>query len=73
MSSKIDNVVEIAEGKTKSYVIAYANNSKFNSSNDYVTLLNTDKIKTKNNEEFTINDLRVGDIIYVEETNVPDR
>ena len=73
VSSKIDNVVEIAEGKTKSYVIAYADNSKFNSSNDYVTLLNTDKIKTKNNEEFTINDLRVGDIIYVEETNVPDR
>jgi hypothetical protein len=69
----LDNVIEIAEGKTKTYVIEVANNTSFNSQEDTIRLLFTSNIITISGETILGESLKVGDIIIVKDLDVPDR
>ena len=75
----IEDVAEIAEGKTRNYVISdsaltgYVNDS-FNSTNDTITIaISGNKIKDIENNDVNLSAFKVGDIISITETNVPDR
>lgn len=61
---------DIAEGKNSGYVISTASNANFNSSTDTITATS---IETTLGDEILTSDLRVGDIVYVVETDLPDR
>lgn len=71
----ISNVTNVAEGKTKSYVCDYANpNTVLNSTADTITVPIEDNFfQSVEGEDFGIGDLKIGDVIYVVDTNVPDR
>ena len=77
--SAIANVAEVAEGKTKNYVISdsaltgYVNDS-FNSTNDTITIvISGSKIKDIEGNDVNLSAFKVGDIVSITETNVPDR
>lgn len=69
----ISNVSAIANGKTASYVLSYATdgNSAFNSTADTLTL--SDDFTDIEGHFIELHYLHIGDVIYVTETNVPDR
>lgn len=73
----ISDVTAIANGKTKTFVISDAvisgkENDKFNSPGPHVDVLFGDTIETLTGENFGYNDLKLGDIVLVKETDVPD-
>ncbi len=77
----INNVLEVAEGKTKNYVIDDSEtgtnvvNTSFASVNDIIILsIGSNKIQPlAEEEELLLSDLKVGDIISILQTDVPDR
>ena len=71
---KITDVVEIAEGKTNSYVVNYTNNAIFNSQEEYVIVDKSSfPITDIALKSINFEDLKYGDIIYITNTDVPDR
>ena len=68
----IQNVTEVAEGKTATYTLSYATtgNTDFNSQNASITV--SSFVDTAGNT-ITDADVKVGDIVLVVETDVPDR
>lgn len=75
IDTRINDVVEIAEGKTNSYVVEKTQgNSKLDSQNDSVVLSSGDfPLTTTGGSQIVHADLKIGDIIYITNTNVPDR
>ena len=72
--SDIDNVMQVAEGKTKTYVIKAADNDWFNSNMDEITVVfNSLQLITVDGTYVNPKDLKIGDIILVKELDVPDR
>ena len=78
LKAAIDNVVAVAEGKTKTYVAAVSSNSSlFTSSNlatDHFTfsyVKNVTKLTAIDGDTYLSN-LKVGDIIYLTDTEEPD-
>lgn len=71
---KISDVVKIAEGKTNSYVLKYFNNPSFKSNEDVIQInLNDNPILDSSGAAVPNTALKIGDIFYIIETNVPDR
>lgn len=68
----IQNVTEIAEGKTATYTIAYSTtgNTDFNSQDNSITV--SSFIDTAGNT-ITDEDVKIGDIVLIVEVDVPDR
>ena len=68
----IQNVIEIAEGKTATYTLSYdtTGNADFNSQNASITV--SSFVDTAGNT-ITDADVKVGDIVLVVEVDVPDR
>lgn len=80
VTSLINNVLEVAEGKTKNYVIDDSEtgtnivNTSFASVNDIITLtIGSNKINQLIGDDISLSDLKIGDIISVVQTDVPDR
>lgn len=75
VDAKISNVAAVAEGKTNSYVVEKTQgNSKLDSQNDSVVLSSGDfPLTTTGGSKIAYADLKIGDIIYITNTNVPDR
>ena len=84
--TSIQNVVAIAEGKTETYTLKYDPtdtahtyaNSTFNSQSDSITISNSDYLyieggKVTGAQLVSALDLKIGDIIWVINTPVPDR
>lgn len=70
----IANVVEIAEGKTNSYVLKWFNNPFFESNEDVIRInLKDNPILDSSGAAVPNTALKIGDIFYIIETNVPDR
>lgn len=79
----VQDVVEVAEGKTANYVISYATigtntfNSSFNSTQDTVSIttqiLGLPRIIDVQNKNIYLSSLKIGDIVSIKETDVPDR
>lgn len=78
----IQNVIEIAEGKTKNYVISDAtvsgyDNALFNSTLNNIVIsignVNYGKFRDILGNDIYFTDLKVGDIVSITETDVPDR
>lgn len=65
------DIREVAEGKTKSFVVSYADNPAFNSQNFIIQI--SDSFIDIDGIEHTIDELKLGDNFYVIETDVPDR
>lgn len=78
LSTLLNGIAELAAGRTKNVVIddtaitGYVNSS-FNSTQPTITLLKTDKIKDVDGVDVNLSDLKLGDDIYVTQTDVPDR
>lgn len=71
---KITDVVEIAEGKTNSYVLKWFNNPSFESNEDVIEInLKDNPILDYRGYTILNTALKIGDIFYIVETNVPDR
>lgn len=71
-----DNLVAIAEGKTKAYTISttsYTENSAFNSTDETITLSKNQSIKTVEGTSISIGTLKRGDIIFLTDNDLPDR
>lgn len=74
VDSKINNVVKIAEGKTNSYVLKWFNNPSFESNEDVIEInLKDNPILDYRGATVPNTALKIGDIFYIIETNVPDR
>lgn len=73
--NEFQNVREQAEGKTASYTISYATtgNEPFNSQNDNIALSSSGSIEDVEGNIIALSDLKKGDIIWIAETEVPDR
>lgn len=67
----ITNTQTSAEGKTNSYVVSYINNPAFNTEADSFQLSGTFTDVT--GVVHKISELKLGDTIYVQELDVPDR
>lgn len=65
------DIREVAEGKTKSYVVSDITNPVFNSQADTIQLTGT--FTDINDVVHSVTDLKLGDNFYVIETDVPDR
>lgn len=71
---KITDVIEIAEGKTKTFVVSTESNIKFKSNTDLVNLdISANPIVDISGKTINIDDIKVGDIFYVLEKEVADR
>lgn len=66
----INTVTEIAEGKTKAYITNKTNMSALNSSSDTVTI---SSFVDQNNTTVALSNFKVGDIVYLTDTEIPDR
>lgn len=78
--TEMNNVSAIANGKTKTFVTSKTNkdssynNSVFNTQNADVTVTASSKILLiDGTSHLVVSDLKLGDIILVKETDVPDR
>ena len=75
--SSIQTVTEIANGKTKTYVVSITNYNWFNTQDRTIRLENknnSDKLfSTFYGEDVYPNDLNEGDIILIAENTIPDR
>ena len=76
----VDEVTEIANGKTKTFITSKTNkdssynNSVFNTQNADITITPSSKILLiDGTNHLVVADLKLGDIILVKETDVPDR
>ena len=76
----VDTVTEIAEGKTKNYVIddsvteTDVVNTEFAATTDTISIEYTGKkLKQVSGTYVLLSDLKIGDIVCVTQTNVPDR
>lgn len=74
----VQNVMEVAEGKTRTITIDLNNhegyyNHLFASNNNYVEIYKGVKIITTDNKEVLLSDLKVGDIILIDDLDYPDR
>ncbi len=73
----INDVAEIAEGKTQNYVISYSGsgsaNATFNSTNDTIAIATSLNVVDVQGNTIALTSLRIGDIISITETSVPDR
>ena len=73
----LDNVIEIAEGKTKTYVISTKNNAlEFTFEWEPIYIKATtyeDTFTTISNQKIPYRDLKVGDIILITDSKLPDR
>ena len=67
----VDDVREIAEGKTTSYIISVVDNPAFNTEDEYIE--NVNSIRDVNGNLILVGSMKTGDIIYVVETGIPDR
>ena len=71
---KISDVIEIAEGKTKTFVVSTESNIKFKSNTDQINLdISANPIVDISGKTINIDDIKVGDIFYVLEKEVADR
>lgn len=70
--SSVNNVIEIAEGKTKTFAVSYETlgNENFNSQNDSIELQSFTDV---NGESVDPDDVKIGDVVFVTELDVPDR
>ena len=68
--TEIEAVAEMAEGKTKTYIIDYTNNPTFHSQVDKVSAASIVDIS---GNTIDADDLNYGDVILVINTDVPDR
>ena len=66
----IENVREVAEGLKQTYVVSDATNPTFNSQDNTVEL---QSFITNDGITITVDDLEIGDTVYVLQTDVPDR
>lgn len=75
IDTRINDVAAVAEGKTNSYVVEKTQgNNKLDSQNDSVVLSSGDfPLTTTGGSQIVHADLKIGDIIYITNTNVPDR
>ena len=71
----INNVMNVANGKTNTYVCSYTNpNQVLNSTADTITIPKEDNdLQSVEGEDIGVGGLKLGDVIYVTETDVPDR
>ena len=69
----LDDVIAIANGKTKTYVLSSATNTTFNSNNDVVTFNWNGSLTTITGNIVNASSLSIGDIVLVTELNIPDR
>ena len=71
----IQNVIAIAEGKTKNYVIhsSSGTNQDFNTTNEQVIVSENTYIFDINNTPISPTELKIGDIVSIVETTLPDR
>ena len=69
--NEINNVREIAAGKTATYVCSDITNTALDSQNASITI--TSALTDINSQTIALADFNVGDDIYIIETNVPDR
>lgn len=67
---KHEEVVEIAQGKTQTFVVNYADNEFLNSQD---AELNVQQFFTIDGEAIAAGNIKPGDVILVVETDVPDR
>lgn len=70
VDAEISRVVEVAQGKTQTFVVNYADNAFLNSQD---AELNVQQFITIDGEAIAADTLKPGDVILVVETNVPDR
>lgn len=73
-STKVTNLLndirEVAEGKTKTYIVAYSTNPEFNSDESEIEITSLTDIM---GVEVAATSLHPGDVILVKEPDVPDR
>lgn len=73
INNQINAVIEIAEGKTKTYTISDVTNPAFNSTAESITLAVSGSITDTLGNVIDFADMKVGDIILITDTAVPDR
>lgn len=71
VDDEIQDVREVAEGKTATYVCSSETNPILNSLDDAITITST--LTDINGNILQLDVFRIGDNIYIPETNVPDR
>ena len=73
--SAIKNLNDYVDTKTASYVLSYltTGNSAFNSTADTLTFEYESSFTTVGSDDILFEDLKLGDLIFVVETGVPDR
>ena len=64
-------VNEIASGLSAAYSVRVGQNPSFNSQSDYITI--TGPITTTAGASIPLSSLKVGDVVYVVDTDIPDR
>lgn len=69
----LNSSIEVAEGKTKTYVITTNDNGSFNVSTDDVVISISGNIITTDSTTVSLSDLKLGDIVLIKELDVPDR
>ena len=67
----MQDVTEAAAGKTATYVCSDVTNSSLNSQNATVSI--SSALTDINNNTISLSDLKIGDDVYIIETDVPDR
>ncbi len=70
VDAEISKVVEVAQGKTQTFVVNYADNAFLNSQD---AELNVQQFTTIDGKTIAADTLKAGDVILVVETDVPDR
>ena len=76
VDGKIDQVVEIAEGKTRSYVCSIEKSGEIFNTQDNVIKINpttTPTIQDSYGNVVNLADLKVGDVLLFTDENIPDR
>lgn len=75
VQAALDTVVQIAEGKTKTYVISASVNFSFASNEDTIKLSmqGTNITTTTGQTSIRLSELKLGDIVLLTDTDYPDR
>ena len=71
LSSDLQNIREVAEGKKQTFVCSYKENECLDDQDNYITI--TDALIDIQGNGISLESLNIGDTIYVSEFNVPDR
>ena len=72
-ASYINNIADMAIGRTSSYTISDITNVAFNSNNDTITLPLSGTITDVEGNIISLSSLKLGDIIWITDLDVPDR